>query len=140
MAQGPKQALKDVQGGKHVAEKNFSSAKKETKADGVDSTKPSTYEGSSEDWSNDWATARRRGMSTEDHENSARDRISDAAGERRMAANTKTEESTPTHKPGVSAFANSPKSSHGFGHTASSRDGHLRNSGHSGAHRIGKKR
>lgn len=37
------------------------------------------------------------------------------------------------------SFSRTPKATHGFGHPVTARDGHLRNSGHSGAHRIGKK-
>ena len=152
MKQGPKKALKEAQSGTPVSEKNYSSKKKESSSAGTSgSTKgslttaqslpePTKYEGSSEDWSQDYAAAKRRGISTSDYEDSARDRIADVAGERRMAAKEPENEiHSSGHKRGVPAFSNPPKTSHGFGHSANARDGHLRNSGHSGAHRIGKK-
>ncbi len=164
MAKGsPKAALKTAQTGTEVPAKDFSSKKKETAAAGTGKPEKGsaavakalptesansatvapvkkTWEGSSEDWSADYSAAKRRGISTEDHEDSARDRISDAAGDRKFAADESEKiQHVPEYKKGVSAYSNSPKASHGFGHPASARDGHLRNSGHSSAHRIGKK-
>jgi|ERR1700722_1017332 len=160
---GDKAALKTAQSGTPVPGKDFSSAKKESKAAGngkpekgsaavakalptesATSTpvpsEPKKWEGSVEDWSADYNAAKRRGISVADHEDSARDRISDAAGERRMAADESNKiKHVPEYKKGVSAYSNAPKASHGFGHPASARDGHLRCSGHSGAHRLGKK-
>lgn len=166
MKQGSKAAVKEAQSGVPVSEKNYSSKKKEGAAAGTSGTKKGSltfakslpvetgsstpvpsknkYEGSSKDWSQDYAGAKRLGMSTSDYEDSARDRVADVAGERRMAADeSKTNEYEvhgSQHKRGVPAFANPPKNSHGFGHPTSARDGHLRNSGNSSAHRIGKKR
>lgn len=161
----PKAAIADVhKTGTHVPEKDFSSKKKEAAAAGTGGTKKGSltvakslptesatstpvapekksWEGSSEDWSADYNASKRRGISVADHEDSARDRISDAAGERRMSADDSEKPQTaPGYKQGVSAFANSPKTAHGFGHPSSARDGHLRNSGHGGAHRIGHKK
>lgn len=95
------------------------------------------YEGSAEDYSKDYAAARRKGITVEQYENSAADRIADAAGERRMRAAEEKSES-PRHTPGQGAFKNAPKTSHGFGRSV--KVGHLRCSGHPGAHRIGAKR
>jgi hypothetical protein len=102
----------------------------------------SSWEGSMEDWSADYNAAKRKGMTTDQYEDSASDRISDAAGEKRMR--DKEASKTPDHpggyKKGVSAFSNSPKSSHGWGHTSSQKQGHLRTSGHPQGHQIGKKK
>jgi len=101
---------------------------------------PKKYEGSSEDWSADYHGARRQGKSVEQYEDSPRDRLADNAGERRFKGKDDPDEVKASgYKSGASAFTNHPKTSHGFGHGASHRDGHLRNSGHSGAHRIGRK-
>jgi hypothetical protein len=106
-------------------------------------SEPQGYENSHHDFMEDYSTARRRGISVEDHEDSARDRIADKAGEKHLRdkSNAKAAiKNEPSYKAGQSAFANRPKTSHGFGHTGAQRQGHLRNSGHSGAHQIGKKR
>lgn len=156
----PKDALKVAQSGTPVPAKDFSPKAKEAKADEPSakgsmtkannlpmptatvtpvSNEPKKYEGSYEDMRQDSTAARRKGISTSDYEGSAADRLADAAGERRM----KTEDSsvsTTSHRPGTSASANAPKAAHGFGHPASARDGHLRHSGHGGAHRIGRKK
>lgn len=159
---GSKAALKTAQSGTPVPETDFSPKKKEVKAAGTGKpekgslavakslpteTATSTpvpakkqWEGSSEDWSADYNAAKRRGKTTADYEDSPHDRIADAAGEKRMAGDDSDKVQTaPAYKKGVSAFSNSPKVSHGYGHPASAKDGHLRNSGHSSAHRIGKK-
>ena len=158
---GTKNALKVAQSGTPVPAKDSSTPAKIAKADDkggkgsmtVAKSLPSetasstpvaqpkkTWESSSEDWSKDYNAAKRRGISVEDHEDSARDRISDAAGERKFNADESDKPQTsPGYKRGVSAFSNSPKAAHGFGHPSSARDGHLRNSGRSDAHRIGKK-
>lgn len=168
MDKSGKKAIADVhKTGTHVPEKDFSSSKKVAAAAGTGGTKkgsmttakslpkptatdtpvasePKKWEGSSQDWSSDYNAAKRRGVSVADHNDSARDRLSDAAGEARM----KSEQSEPneygpstesTYVKGRGAFSNPPKTSHGFGHPSSARDGHLRNSGHGGAHRLGKK-
>ena len=159
---GAKDALKVAQSGTPVPEKDFSSSKKEAKADkggGGSLAKAKSlpnevssptdtpvgkekWEGSSKDWSADYSAAKRKGISTDAYEDSAEDRISDNAGQRRLEAedDKKTIDHPSGYKQGVSAYSNSPKSAHGFGHPASAKDGHLRNSGHSGAHRIGKKK
>ena len=159
-----KAGLKVAQTGTPVPEKDFSSKKKEAKAAGngksekgsaatakslpmPTATSPpvapekKTWEGSSEDWSKDYNASKRKGMTVEQYEDTAEDRVSDAAGERRMKADESDKvQHAPEYKKGVSAFANQPKASHGFGHPTSARDGHLRNSGHGGAHRIGKRK
>jgi hypothetical protein len=168
---GPKDALKSAQSGTHVPEKDFSSKKAQAKATGngkpekgsmavakslptekatsapvASDPKPhevdvKKYQGSSEDWSQDWRGGKRKGMSAEDYDGTAKDRVEDAAGQRRFDADESEKvQHVPEYKKGVSAFNNSPKTSHGFGHPSSAKDGHLRNSGHSGAHRIGKKK
>lgn len=161
-----KKSIKDVhKSGTHVPAKDFSPKAKEAKATGngkpekgsaaVAAALPQPaatstpvpkgkWEDSGKDWSQDYNDSKRRGKTTDEYEGSAHDRIADAAGDRRMEADeTKSESySGPTsegYKRGVPAFSNSPKASHGFGHPSSARDGHLRNSGHSSAHRIGKK-
>lgn len=97
------------------------------------------YEGSVKDMMSDYAAARRLGITTEQYECSARDRIADHAGELRMKGMEKSEDlaikSETPYKPGTPAFQNQPKVSSGFGHQV--RDGKLRCSGHSGAHRVG---
>jgi hypothetical protein len=100
------------------------------------------WEGSAKDWQSDYAGAKRKGISTADYEDTASDRLADNAGQRRMESEdgTKAETHPSGYRQGVSAFSNTPKVSHGFGHPASARDGHLRCSGHSGAHQIGKKK
>ena len=157
-----KDALKVAQSGTPVPAKDASSAKKEAKAakggpianlakskgEMATSTPVAsapepkkTWEGSSEDWSADYNAAKRRGKSTADYEDSAHDRIADAAGEKRMRADDSDKvQAAPQYKKGVSAFQNKPKAAHSFGHPPSARDGHLRTSGHSGAHQIGKKK
>ena len=158
-------AHKDViKSGTHVPAKDFNSSKKEDKAAkggkiaslkkskgetatsapvaSVTPVQPDVrkYEGSSEDWSADYSAAKRRGKTVADYEGSAHDRIADAAGERKFKAEESSKvQHAPEYKQGVAAFANRPKAAHGFGHASSAHDGHLRNSGHSGAHRIGKK-
>jgi len=98
------------------------------------------YEGSWKDHEQDYSAARRKGISTEEYEGSAQDRIADKAGEKQMRESHSSKiHNTPDYKPGVSSFANKPKNCHGFGHSAQCHDGHLRNSGHSQAHRIGNK-
>lgn len=101
------------------------------------------WEGSHEDWKADYAGSKRRGISTDDYEDTPHDRISDAAGERRMSAEEDSKKAIAHpggYKKGVGAFSNTPKSSHGYGHPASARQGNLRCSGHSGAHQLGKKK
>ena len=99
------------------------------------------YEGSSKDWSDDYREAKRRGQSTEDYEGSARDRIADNAGQKRLDDKEGDEsiKHPEGYKQGVAAYSNRPKAAHGYGHSASQRDGHLRRSGVAGAHQIGKK-
>lgn len=151
--QGPKAALKDAQSGTPVAGKNFSSKKKESKSSGKQNVfiafhepeqhDPQKYEGSYKDSADDYRAARRRGMDVEQHEDSARDRISDNAGQRHLDGEDHEKSETIKHpggyRQGVSAYSNYPKSAHGFGHTGSQRQGHLRMSGSAGAHQIGKK-
>ena len=99
------------------------------------------YEGSSEDYMQDYASARRRGQSVEHYEDTAKDRIQDHAGERRMREKEAKREAIQheTHyKPGVSAFNSPSKYSHGYGHEH--KQGQLRLSGAKGAHQIGKKK
>ena len=141
-----KDALKVAQSGTPVPAKDSSSSKKEAKAAGVMATpapspepEKKEYEGSHKDWSDDWSASKRKGITVDKWENSAGDRIADAAGERRMKADEDKSEG-PKHRPGIGAFSNAPKAAHGFGHPPSARDGHLRNSGHSGAHQIGRKK
>lgn len=99
------------------------------------------YENSYRDHADDYRAARRKGISTEDYEGTAHDRIADKAGAKRSRDETAAKVDNPSsYKAGVGAFASKPKTSHGFGHPASARDGHLRNSGHSGAHQIGKRK
>jgi hypothetical protein len=160
---GVKKAQKNAQAGVPVPERAFSSEAKEKASAGTSGTKKGSltfakslptesgsstpvpqkksWENSSEDSMADYRQARRRGQSTEDYEDSSRDRISDVAGQRRMneEESKKADEHGGTHYRGKPAFANPPKTAHGFGHTASNRDGNLRNSGHPSAHRIGKK-
>jgi hypothetical protein len=161
-----KAGLKVAQTGTPVPAKDFSSSKKEAKAAGPSSkgsmgkaaslptesasstpvpTEAKKWENSSEDMMQDYRAAKRKGISASEYEGSASDRISDTAGEKRMReADSKDgnkEIDHPTgYKKGISAFSNSPKVSHGFGHPPAARDGHLRMSGHSGGHRIGKKK
>ena len=160
---GPKAALKTAQTGTPVPSKDFSSAKKESKAAGngkpekgsaatakglpvpaAASTPVETdkkYEGSAADWSQDYRGAKAKGMTSEQYEGTAKDRIEDAAGQKRLNADDSDKvQHAPDYKKGVSAFSNTPKSAHGFGHPTSARDGHLRMSGHSGSHRLGKKK
>lgn len=96
------------------------------------------YEGSVKDMMSDYNAARRLGITVEQYEGSARDRIADKAGECRLEGMKKSEDlmvkSDAPYKPGTPAFQNQPKVSSGFGQQ---RDGKLRCSGHSGAHRIG---
>jgi hypothetical protein len=167
MKKVPTKAIADVhKTGTHVPEKDFSSSKKIAAAAGTGgSTKGSMtstkklgsekatstpvssepvdarkYDGSSEDWSSDYHVAKRRGISVSDHEDSARDRVADVAGQRRFDADeSKNIQHVSGYKKGVSAFSNKPKTSSGFGHPPSACDGHLRCSGHSSAHRIGKR-
>lgn len=101
------------------------------------------YEGSHEDWKQDYAGAKRKGMSTSEYEGTAEDRVADSAGERRMDAEADSQKAIDHpggYKKGVGAFSNGPKTASGFGHPPSARQGHLRCSGHSGAHQIGKKK
>jgi hypothetical protein len=162
---GVKNALKSAQAGTPVPAKDFSPKKKEAKAAGngkpekgsmklaailpVETAKStpvpteSKWEGSAEDWSQDYSAAKRRGKSTADYEDSAHDRIADAAGERRMKADESKSQEYDVHssyKRGTPAMSNSPKAAHGFGHTGSQCQGHLRCSGSAGAHQIGKKK
>lgn len=154
-------AIKDVhKSGTHVPEKDFSTAKKEkaaAKGKGGSMTKAASlpmpsavstpvtsenkkYEGSGEDWRQDYMGAKKKGITSEEYEDSARDRVEDAAGEKRMRADSdgqKDDKETSNYHKGVSAFSNSPKSAHGF--RGQTKDGHHRNSGHPGAHRIGKR-
>jgi len=158
---GAKASADVKKSGTHVPEKDFNSKKKETAAAGTGKLEKGslavvaklpmptgkstpeagakTWEGSAEDWSSDYRGAKRKGISTSDWEGSAADRLSDNAGERKMKA-VEPEKEAPNYKRGGSAFDNKPKTTHGFGHTTAQNDGHHRLSGHSGAHRIGKKR
>jgi len=140
--------------GTHVPDKDFGTKKKESKAAGTgkpekgslasaaagtDATEKKSWGGSPEDWVSDYRESKRKGISSDQWEDSASDRLSDNAGERKMKAESEKSEA-PEYKSGGGAFTNKPKTSHGFGHTAVNHDGHHRMSGHSGAHRIGKKR
>lgn len=147
---GSKAGLKQAQSGTPVSEKNTPSKKDNksnkkgslTAAMGLPHVDSGTYEGSHHDYMDDYRESNRRGISAEDYEDSARDRIKDKAGERKMRekeASKSAIKNEPGYKPGMSAHANRPKASHGFGHTGSQKQGHLRTSGHSGAHQIGKK-
>lgn len=162
-------AIKDVhKSGTHVPEKDFSSSKKvaaaasggkkgsltagkPAKADSttvkgvmahdVSYKEPQGYEGSMKDWSDDHRQAKAKGMSSEQWEDSPRDRLADKAGEKTMREDDKAKpKDAPGYKAGVSAFSNSPKTAHGFGHSGSQKQGHLRTSGNSGAHQIGKRK
>lgn len=160
-----KGALKSAQSGTPIPSKDFSSKKTQDKADKpsskgsmgkaaslpvptATSTPVSTdkkWEGSSDDMMKDYSAAKRKGISSSEWEGSASDRLSDNAGERRMQAEDKKDggkevDHPAGYKAGIAAFQNSPKASHGFGHPTSAREGHLRNSGHSQAHRIGKRK
>lgn len=145
---GVKKARVKAQAGVPVPQKDFSSEKKEAAAAGRPSSTPipekKSWESSGQDMMADYREARRRGQSAEDYEDSARDRISDVAGQRRMDAKDYQADEYPTkeggHERGKSAFANPPKNAHGFGHTSSNKDGHLRKSGHPSAHQIGKRK
>lgn len=165
---GAKAAADVKKSGTHVPEKDFSSKKKEVKAAGtgkpekgsaatamslpmatgkstpeagVNITEKKSWQGSPEDWRQDYHESKRKGISSEQWEDSPSDRLSDNAGERKMNAHASEKvHEAPDYKSGVSAFGNKSKTSHGFGHTAANHDGHLRNSGHGSAHRIGKKR
>jgi len=109
----------------------------------IQPSEPSGYEGSSQDWTSDYNASRRKGISTEQYENSAEDRIADKAGEKRMRDKHGDKAAAPeagSYTAGASAFKNPPKTSHGYGHTGSQRDGHLRHSGHAGAHQLGKRK
>jgi hypothetical protein len=144
---GGKKALKKAQAGVPIPSKDFSSEKKEADAAGRSSSTPvpekKSWETSGEDMMADYRAARRQGKSPEDYEDTARDRISDVAGQRRMDAKEINKDEYPTHEGGhdrgKSAFGNPPKNAHGFGHTSAHKDGHLRKSGHPGAHQLGKK-
>lgn len=106
----------------------------------VDSSK---YEGSYKDWRNDYREANRRGISVEAFEDSAADRIKDKAGQKKMNDGNALKASVnhdTGYKPGTPAFKNTPKMSHGYGHTGAQRQGALRCSGSAGAHRIGSKK
>lgn len=101
------------------------------------------YEGSCEDMMKDYSAARRRGTTVEQFEDSPTDRISDNAGQRRFDAKDNEPKSKPNetgYKPGTPAFKNEPARSSGFNHSSGNRDGHLRLSGHGGAHRLGAKK
>lgn len=162
---GQKTALKDIQkSGTHVPEKDFSSAKKEKAADkgpkkgGGSMSKAASlpmpaavvtpipsenkkYEGSAEDWRQDYVGAKKKGITTEEYEGSARDRIQDAAGEKRMRADGESNaamQNSTDYKKGAGANSNTPKASHSF--RGGTRDGHHRLSGHPQAHRIGRKK
>lgn len=158
MGQGPKEALTEAKSGTPVAAKNFSSKKKEAKASGTDKASASKgsmtvalslphvtdtgdgYENSYRDHAADYSAARRKGIPVEQYEGSAHDRIADKAGAKSMRDTPPQADNTSNYRPGVSAFSNTPKASHGFGHPASAKQGHLRNSGNSGAHRVGKRK
>lgn len=146
---GAKDGLKVAQTGTPVPAKDFSTPAKGAKAAGKMSTapdpitapEPKKYQGSGEDYAQDYNDSRRRGKSSADYEDSAHDRITDKARGRQMMATQSTSADAATdYKPGNSHFYNKPKSSHGFGHASGNHDGKLRNSGHSCAHRIGKKK
>lgn len=99
------------------------------------------YEGSFRDHIDDSNAARRAGISRDDWENSASDRIADKAGAKRMRDEAPPEvHNSASYKSGVGAFKNPPKNAHGYGHPPSTRNGHLRNSGHPSAHRVGSKK
>lgn len=165
---GEKNALKTAQSGTEVPQKDYSSKNKESKASSggkggsavlakslptekansapvASDPKPhevkKTWEGSPEDWTSDYRQAKRKGISVDQWEDSPSDRLSDNAGERKMKSDdSDTVKHAPEYKQGVSAYSNSPKASHGFGHPASARQGHLRMSGSSSAHCIGRKK
>jgi hypothetical protein len=104
---------------------------------------PKGYENSGADWNQDRRDADRRHMTTSEYEDSAHDRVADKAGEKRMRdkdADAKVMKNETTYKKGGSAFSNTPKSAHGFGHKTEHKKGHLRMSGHAGAHQVGKKK
>ena len=152
-----KAALKTAQSGTPVAEKDTSSTKTQAKAsagpskgsmmlakslptENASSQPVSKYENSYEDMKSDYVGAKRKGITPQEWENSASDRISDKAGEKNMRdAEAVKPKADSSYTPGKPAFQNSPKMAHGFRHTESQKDGHLRNSGHSNAHRIGRK-
>jgi hypothetical protein len=99
------------------------------------------YEGSCEDFMKDYSAARRKGISTEQFEDSATDRIADHAGQRRLDEKEGRPKGKPNetgYKPGTPAMKNEPARVSGFKGTH--KEGHLRMSGHSGAHRIGSKK
>lgn len=99
------------------------------------------YEGSYKDMNADYRNANRMGISTEAYEDSARDRIADKAGQKRMddGKTLKASVNKDTgYKPGTPAFQNTPKMSHGYKGTTKS--GCYRVSGCAGAHQIGRKR
>ena len=106
---------------------------------------PGKYDGSYEDNRRDYIEARKRGISTEDYENSASDRVADNAGQHRLDAakfdkDDPDKQGSKEYKPGTPAFSNSPARTSGFGHSPANRSGHLRLSGAAGAHQIGKKK
>lgn len=105
---------------------------------------PKGYEGSYEDMQQDYAGAKRKGISVAQYEDSAEDRIQDKAGEKRMrekdALKEQSNSADASYKPGQSHFKNVPKTSHGYGHKGNQRQGSLRVSGHAGAHQIGKRK
>jgi hypothetical protein len=99
------------------------------------------YEGSYKDMSADYRAADRMGIKRDAYEDSARDRIADKAGQKKMddsAATKKAVNHDTGYKPGTPAFKNTPKMAHGYKGT--SKSGCYRVSGHSGAHQIGKKK
>lgn len=104
---------------------------------------PKGYENSYQDWNQDRRDADRRYKTTEEYEDSAHDRIADKAGSKRMRDHEDSEKAIKnegSYKSGSSAFSRTPKVSHSFGYKGENKKGHLRMSGHSGAHQIGKKR
>lgn len=99
------------------------------------------YEGSHKDWVADYRAADRMGIKREAYEDSARDRIADKAGQKKMndsAATKKAVNHDNGYKPGMPAFKNVPKMAHGYKGTTKA--GCYRLSGAAGAHQIGKKK
>lgn len=90
-------------------------------------------------------TARNRKMDPKEHgppvpeELAAENNFTDAEYKEAKKEDREFDDSSAPPK-APSSFSRTPKATHGFGHPVSARDGHLRNSGHSGAHRIGKKK
>lgn len=83
-------------------------------------------EGSAQDKREDKKLAKQHGMTMEQWEKSPQDKAHDAPEAPVPSANH--------------SFPQARAGAHGYGHGVERRQGHLRVSGHSGAHQIGKKR